>query len=599
MERKADLISPSFTTPNLDTPSAGTLTNATGLPLATGVTGTLPVANGGTGETTASAAFSALKQAATDSATGVVELATTGESQTGTDTGRAVTPDGLTAAVREQSWSQDDSLYIAVDEIRARDSGGLKLYDDSGSNGIFVEDGGNVGIGTASPSQKMVVANSSGLSVFTSWQNSDTGYLSTDGFSFGLDSNEDANLWHRENKNLILATSNAERIRIDSSGNVGIGTTSPDANLQVESSTASKIYITGGTVNEAAIYLGDSDAAHRGYIGYANSSDSLVFQTSAVSRITIDSTGNVGIGTTAPGNPLAVNRSADGVIVDFESADIVEGTVSISGNTTSYNAFVGSHYTQLKDGQAELPVGAVVVSTGEIIPCRMSKEKLIEATEKDAITVVPKDKAIVMVDVSVEDKTTLSKETITYAYDPKTNTETPQTQTEYGTKIVPEKQYAEGVKWDSINRRFYKLNAGYIEKDGQFFRESTEIKTYTGKEYFVYVDTTTTASDKRVYGVMLGKMSDNAAGMSFGDDAKPVYLIAQVGLFKIRVTDTNGNIENGDYLETSTRVMEAQKQTSGAKLNSTIAKAMIDVDWGNVTVDGKLGYKWQLIPCTF
>ena len=52
--------SPTLVTPALGTPSSVTLTNATGLPLSTGVTGTLAIANGGTGQTTASAAFNAL-----------------------------------------------------------------------------------------------------------------------------------------------------------------------------------------------------------------------------------------------------------------------------------------------------------------------------------------------------------------------------------------------------------------------------------------------------------------------------------------------------------------------------------------------------------
>lgn len=83
--------------------------------LATDVSGTLPIANGGTGQTTAATAFDALKQAATDTYVGAVELATTAEVQAGTDTARAMTPSSFRGGALVVGTAQNTTSGTLVD----------------------------------------------------------------------------------------------------------------------------------------------------------------------------------------------------------------------------------------------------------------------------------------------------------------------------------------------------------------------------------------------------------------------------------------------------------------------------------------------------
>lgn len=73
----------------------------------------------------------------------------------------------------------------------------------------------------------------------------------------------------------------------------------------------------------------------------------------------------------ASATPFQVNRqTTDGTIIALMQDGVEEGTIAVSGTTVSYNAFMGSHYTQTKPGQVPPEAGTVVVSTGEQIPGR-------------------------------------------------------------------------------------------------------------------------------------------------------------------------------------------------------------------------------------
>jgi hypothetical protein len=67
----------------------------------------------------------------------------------------------------------------------------------------------------------------------------------------------------------------------------------------------------------------------------------------------------------------------------------------------------------------------------------------------------------------------------------------------------------------------------------------------------------------------------------------------------ILVTDSNGDIEVGDYLTSSTHSGYAQRQNEDILKNYTAGKAMQNVRWVEEKMDPELGFKWKMIACTF
>tara|TARA_Y100001938_G_scaffold151035_1_gene245369 strand:+ start:1883 stop:3982 length:2100 start_codon:yes stop_codon:yes gene_type:complete len=108
-----------------------------------------------------------------------------------------------------------------------------------------------------------------------------------------------------------IITAGSERLRVDSSGRLMVGTTSPGPTagkqLTIADSANAGITIRSGT-NAAGAILFEDDTADRGEIQYSHNGDYMRFKTAGTERMRIDSSGNVNIGSNASFNPFTYLR---------------------------------------------------------------------------------------------------------------------------------------------------------------------------------------------------------------------------------------------------------------------------------------------------
>lgn len=225
-----------------------------------------------------------------------------------------------TGIIKQGGSSYGVGIFTWGDSAPVQIGGGSVLIQKESGGAANLTVSGNVGIGVTSPNAKLSLAGGSNINSQNSILYIDTNsyyataadrYITTSTAARYIQLNG-SHIWSNAPSGTAgNAISFTERMRIDSSGNVGIGTASPVQPLQVNGQVLFRTTTAEGGKNRFQLIPGGSSDAANLYLYYGNSGDGTVSVRINAQGSSYFNGGAVGIGTTAPFSDLSINVGAN------------------------------------------------------------------------------------------------------------------------------------------------------------------------------------------------------------------------------------------------------------------------------------------------